>query len=205
MATDSGITIEEGHSFGATIAVKDEDGTALALADTVTVNATIKSDFGGSPTTYATFDGGVIDGPNGLVGIGLTAAAASTYVGLAESGSAFADSTTRDGQYGIYDVNIDETTAAQTITAVDTTNDTLTISGDYSRLAAGGAVVVVSGSTGNDGTYASIGAVYTSGTNTTEIALEEDITNATVDGTLTIARTTRLAQGTVTASREVTT
>lgn len=66
------------------------------------------------------------------------------------------------------------------ITAVDTSLETFTVAEDKSGLGSGD-VLLVAGSTGNDGYYT---VSSTSGTGPTVITVNEDITDATVDGTL---------------------
>lgn len=66
------------------------------------------------------------------------------------------------------------------ITAVNTTTETFTVTGDHSGLGAGD-VIKVDGSTGNDGYWT---VVSTSGTGPTDITVSEDVTDATGDGTL---------------------
>lgn len=69
---------------------------------------------------------------------------------------------------------------AVNITAVNTTTETFTVAEDKSGLGAGD-VLLIKGSTGNDGYYT---VASTSGTGPTDITVNEDITDATADGTL---------------------
>lgn len=66
------------------------------------------------------------------------------------------------------------------ITAVNTTGETFTVAEDKSSLASGD-VILVAGSTGNDGYYT---VASTSGTGPTVITVNEDVTDATADGTI---------------------
>lgn len=66
------------------------------------------------------------------------------------------------------------------ITAVNTTTETFTVTGDHSSLGAGDRIAV-QGSTGNDGYWT---VVSTSGTGPTDITVSEDVTDATGDGTV---------------------
>lgn len=66
------------------------------------------------------------------------------------------------------------------ITAVNTTSETFTVAEDKSGLGAGD-VLLVAGSTGNDGYYT---VASTSGTGPTVITVNEDITDSTADGTI---------------------
>jgi hypothetical protein len=65
------------------------------------------------------------------------------------------------------------------ITAVNTSTETFTVTGDHSSLATGD-VILVAGSTGNDGYWT---VASTSGTGPTDITVSEDVTDATGDGT----------------------
>jgi len=69
------------------------------------------------------------------------------------------------------------------ITAVNTTTETFTVTGDHSSLGAGDKILV-EGSTGNDGYWT---VVSTSGTGPTDITVSEDVTDATADGTVDYA------------------
>lgn len=204
MPDDITLTINEGESFGVPITLQDDDAVALVLATTVTVNGTIKSDFGGSPTTYATFDGGVVDSASGIIGVSLSVSAANSYVSAAESASAFSSTTTRTAEFGVFDINIDEAESGLSITGGSQTLRQVVVSGDYQRLTSGGSVITISGSTGNDGSYVSVGSTYDTGNDETTVTLDAALASATMDGSLALTRTTRIAQGTAFASREVT-
>lgn len=69
------------------------------------------------------------------------------------------------------------------ITAVNTTSETFTVTGDHSGLGAGDKILV-EGSTGNDGYWT---VVSTSGTGPTDITVSENVTDATGDGTVDYA------------------
>lgn len=66
------------------------------------------------------------------------------------------------------------------ITAVNTSTETFTLAGDHSELTSGDTIRVV-GSTGNDGYWT---VASTSGTGPTNITVNEDVTDATADGTI---------------------
>lgn len=70
------------------------------------------------------------------------------------------------------------------INDVDTTNDSVTVPGDYTDRAAPGNTIVISESTGNDGIYNIDSLNYDSGNDETEITVVGDITDSTVDGYL---------------------
>jgi hypothetical protein len=75
-------------------------------------------------------------------------------------------------------------TIAYAITAVDTGTDKLTIAGDLTNQFDDGDTFTITGSTGNDGTYTvATSGVVLSGSNTV-IEVDEDITDATVDGSI---------------------
>ena len=78
---------------------------------------------------------------------------------------------------------------ARAITAVDQGNKKFTIGGDHVAeiLASVNDQLIVAGSTGNDGTYTSVGAVLVGGD--TVIEVSEAIPDATVDGTLRLNET----------------
>lgn len=65
------------------------------------------------------------------------------------------------------------------ITAVNTTTETFTVTGDHSGLGAGDKILV-EGSTGNDGYWT---VASTTGTGPTDITVSENVTDATGDGT----------------------
>lgn len=68
------------------------------------------------------------------------------------------------------------------ITAVDTTNEILTVAGDQSVRFDAGESLTVSGSTGNDGAYSVASVAYDSTNDVTNITVNEDVTNTTADG-----------------------
>jgi len=69
------------------------------------------------------------------------------------------------------------------ITAVSTSDDSVTVAGDETEYIYDGDRVVISGSTGNDGTYTVKDVELTDGGDTV-VTMEGDIDDATVDGTL---------------------
>lgn len=69
------------------------------------------------------------------------------------------------------------------ITAVNTSTETFTVTGDHSGLGSGDKILV-EGSTGNDGYWT---VASTSGTGPTDITVSEDVTDATGDGTVDYA------------------
>jgi len=72
-----------------------------------------------------------------------------------------------------------------TITGVDTSNNYFYIDDDFSAQFKSDDIMTVSGSTGNDGTYTlASNATYDSGTNQTQIAVNESVTDATADGNI---------------------
>lgn len=74
--------------------------------------------------------------------------------------------------------------SAFAITAVDSLSETgtLTIAGSHAAVFPAGAAVIISGSTGNDGTYTSTGATF--GAGSTTIPLAEGLFDPTVDGSV---------------------
>jgi hypothetical protein len=70
------------------------------------------------------------------------------------------------------------------ITAVNTSTETLGVSGDYVKQFTNLSSFDISGSTGNDGTYTVSSVSYDSDTDVTSIVVNEDITDATVDGNI---------------------
>lgn len=75
-------------------------------------------------------------------------------------------------------------TSTWTITAVDTTNDWVAVSGDKTGDIEDGKSIEITGSTGNDGVYTVSSTVYDSGNNRTEIHTVENISDATADGSV---------------------
>jgi len=74
---------------------------------------------------------------------------------------------------------------AYTITAVNQGTKTFGIAGDWTAQFEDGDTFIISGSTGNDGTFTINGTpTYASGTDTTSIIVDEAISDATVDGTI---------------------
>lgn len=73
------------------------------------------------------------------------------------------------------------------IEAVNTTNETFSIPGDYTALFTSAVVFVVSGSTGNDGTWTVASSTFTGGA--TVITVNENVTDATVDGIISTGNT----------------
>jgi hypothetical protein len=69
------------------------------------------------------------------------------------------------------------------ITAVAT--NTITVAGDQADYFIAGESVEIAGSTGNDGTYTIVSAAYTT---STAITIEEDLTDSTVDGEVSLVR-----------------
>ncbi len=203
---DTDIVIQQDTTFSFPISITTDAGVIIPLAANVFVSGKIKSDFGASPTVYAVFTSGAIDTANGALGFGLTTAAATTYVALAVTSGAFsAGDDVRLAPFGVFDMQMDETTDTESITVVSIPMQQFTVAGDFARMGDAGAVVVITTSTGNDGTYVSVGSIYDSIGDTTIIAVAETIPNAVADGVLTLARNTRLVQGNASASREVNT
>ncbi len=83
-----------------------------------------------------------------------------------------------NNKYGMPSLN---TSLTHAITAVDTVADTFTVAGDQTANYTAGTKIQVKGSTGNDGVYTVVSSTY--GTDTV-ITVEEDITDATADGTI---------------------
>lgn len=73
------------------------------------------------------------------------------------------------------------------IADVDTAADWFKIAGDHRSEFPSGATFSVGGSTGNDGAYTSTGVSYDGGADQTRIDVAEDITDSTVDGTITVS------------------
>jgi len=94
-------------------------------------------------------------------------------------------STANNGDYTIATApTYIDTATIFDIIAVDDSGETFTINGDHTTKFMDGDTFVVSGSTGNDGTYTVSGnSVLTGGT--TVITVTGDITDATVDGQIT--------------------
>jgi len=68
------------------------------------------------------------------------------------------------------------------ITAVDTANNVFSVSGDETSIFSSGDTIVVSKSTGNDGSYTVSSPSYDSASNETDITVQEDVTDSTADG-----------------------
>ena len=68
------------------------------------------------------------------------------------------------------------------ITDVDEPNDWLEVSGNWTALFLAGDKIVISGSTGNDGTWTIDTVAYQSGSSETRITIVEDLPSAVVDG-----------------------
>jgi len=73
------------------------------------------------------------------------------------------------------------------ITGVNTGTETFTVAGDHREAFPAGSALEVYGSTGNDGVW-TVASTALNGGNT-EITVEEDVTDATVDGTISPAYT----------------
>lgn len=80
---------------------------------------------------------------------------------------------------------------AHIITNVDTGTDIFTVRGDRTAVFDVGATFIVAESTGNDGTYTSLGAAYDSVTNTTDITVAS-IPDVSIDGWLSLPNPTVL-------------
>jgi hypothetical protein len=79
------------------------------------------------------------------------------------------------------------------ITAVDTGDNEISISGDYSREISRLGKIEISGSTANDGVYTVTNApVYSAGPDTTTITLDEGISDPTVDGNALVDTVARM-------------
>jgi len=102
-------------------------------------------------------------------------------LGFIEHPSAITKLIPSAGIISIVDLDGDATTEA--ITAVDEPNDKITIAGDFSTDINVGDTVVISGSTGNDGSYV-VSTVVLNGGNT-EITMTTDVPDITVDGDVT--------------------
>lgn len=91
------------------------------------------------------------------------------------------------------------------ITAVNIGTDKFTVAGDKTAHFPTGALVTVAGSTGNDGDYTVASSIYTGGN--TEITVDEDVTNAVADGTISsyayMARTTVKDSGETFTTRSI--
>jgi len=74
------------------------------------------------------------------------------------------------------------------INAVNQSNDYFTITGEHDSDYLKGDTVVVDGSTGNDGEYTVVKAVYQSGDDTTDIYVDSEISSSTADGTITLKK-----------------
>lgn len=71
---------------------------------------------------------------------------------------------------------------AQTITAVSTTNDTVTVESDVTSFVSAGDVVTIDDSTANDGDYVIASLTYDSTAEETTITVEGSIADSTADG-----------------------
>jgi len=118
---------------------------------------------------------------------GMTAAFQFVYFADGDPGSYvrlnLASDTVTDWGESVTDgvLPVGSTDTAYNITAVDTGDDKLTVAEDLSAVIAVDDYIVVNGSTGNDGAY-QVSAV--TGTGPTVFTLRQDVTDATVDGTL---------------------
>lgn len=93
-------------------------------------------------------------------------------------------------------VLITEQTATDwAITAVDTSNDWLAVSGDQTGAVDTGDEFTVSGSTGNDGTYTVSSLTYDSENDRTEIHVSESVDDSTADGSISYFRQPDLSFG----------
>jgi hypothetical protein len=70
------------------------------------------------------------------------------------------------------------------IVAVDTSNEVVEVSGDYSGRITAEDGFDIFGSTGNDGTYSVASVAYNSTSGNTEITVNEDLTDSTADGSV---------------------
>ncbi len=202
MATlsDTTITVCENVTFPLTFTMTGQDGNPLVLAETVTLLVKIAADMTGA-VIYATLTAGAIDRANAILGAGLTADEAATYVDAAFAAEDPGPAV-RTKEYGVWDATMDELTDTKTVTGGDQDAQQLTIAGDYERLASSGAVLVWAGSTGNDATYTSVGAQYDDQTDVTTIAVGAALPSAVFDGNITLAISARIGQGSSNASRQ---
>jgi hypothetical protein len=83
------------------------------------------------------------------------------------------------------------------ITGVSIANKTFTVDGDYAFELGYGGRFTISGSTGNDGDYHSVGAVYDSGADETTVTVKEIPADATAGGDITVTRLGELYLGNV--------
>jgi hypothetical protein len=122
---------------------------------------------------------------------GATEAASKTYVDSLAGGVTWKDPVitleviddslaSAPGSPSDGDSYVTDGVGAVNITAVDTVAETFTVAEDKSGLGSGD-VLLVAGSTGNDGYYT---VASTSGTGPTVITVNEDVTDATADGTI---------------------
>lgn len=78
--------------------------------------------------------------------------------------------------------SFDPRLTALSIQDVDTGNNEIVVNGDFTERAQSGNIIVIDGSTGNDGRYNIDSLSYDSGADETTITVVGDITDATVDG-----------------------
>lgn len=81
----------------------------------------------------------------------------------------------------------DQVDSSLAVTAADTGAETFTVAGDKTHLFPSGRSFTVAGSTGNDGTWYVSSSSYSSGSDATTITVTGDVTDATADGTITVA------------------
>ena len=105
------------------------------------------------------------------------------FDGTDKSGGTF-QTAIDNGDFNLTDFNNDRRLIDHIIQDVDTTNNTFTVSGNQTRRVDLNSTIVVFGSTGNDGIYNPTDASYDAVNDETTITVNEDVTNATVDGTI---------------------
>ncbi len=88
-----------------------------------------------------------------------------------------------EGFGGTVDTIIENTQAGRyNIIDVDTTNEVFTVSGDRTQELVVNQAILVTNSTGNDGTFTVNNLSYNPGNNETNITVNENVTNSTADG-----------------------
>jgi len=97
-----------------------------------------------------------------------------------KSNATLLSSSIDDNRLAVGKEDDDDTTGD--IVGVDTGNDIFTVDGDVTRYVSSGGSIRVAGSTGNDELYGVSGVSYNSGNDTTDISVDEDVTDSTTDG-----------------------
>lgn len=82
----------------------------------------------------------------------------------------------------------------KSVTGVDTSNNIFTVSGDLTGVMESGTELLVTDSTGNDGLYTVSSVSYDSNNSETDITVNENVSNSTADGSVSISAETVLGR-----------